>query len=63
MPKDIQYLRWIDEVCQYLEQENIAMNAAQIETLFRPQYEQQLTPQQAIQMCWQDIHERRLTKF
>ncbi len=63
MPTKLNYLRWIDEVCQHLEQENISMTAEQIETLFRPQYEQQLTPKHAIKMCWQAIHERRLTKF
>ncbi|ALG67382.1 hypothetical protein [Beggiatoa leptomitoformis] len=57
------YLRWIDEICTYLERENIAMNAQQIETLFRPQYENKLTPKQAIVTCWSAINQRRLTKY
>ncbi|EIJ42191.1 hypothetical protein BegalDRAFT_1295 [Beggiatoa alba B18LD] len=63
MSQPYTYLRWFNEICTYLEQENVSMTAQQIETLFRPQFEKQLTPKQAIAMCWQAINQRRPTKY
>ena len=57
------YLRWFDAVCQALEEQHIAINAEQIEAIFRPQFDLQRTPKQAISACWQEIHQYRLTKF
>ncbi len=57
------YLRWIDEICQQLDTENVSMRAQEIEQIFKPLFALQLTPKQAIAQAWQQIHSYRLTKF
>lgn len=57
------YLRWIDAICTRLEQEQVTLTAQEIERMFKPLFEQQISPELAIVQRWQEINQYRLTKF